>query len=77
MESFDVLEISAMVPRISEETQNEIVQFLDSQEHQDTALPEDQPKLTTAHSKISRVTVDDLTFEQMQIFVVGKSYLEG
>ena len=46
---------------------------MDSQENQATPLPEDQPKLTTAQSKIFRVIVDDLPFEQMEIFVVGKS----
>ena len=47
-ESLDVLELSAKVPRISVETQNEIIPFLDSQEHQETLLPEGQPKLTPA-----------------------------
>ena len=52
-ECLDVLELSAKVPRISVETQNETIPFLDSQEHQETPLSESQPRLTTAQSKIS------------------------
>ena len=63
-ESLDILELSAKVPRVCEETQNKIIAFSDSQEHQATLLPEEQPKLTTAQSRISRVIVDDLPFRK-------------
>ena len=72
-ESLDVLELSAKVPRISVETQNEDIPFLDRQEHQETPLPESQPKHTTAESKISKGIVNELPLEEMEIFVVGKS----
>ena len=83
-ESLDVLELSAKVPRISVETQNETIPFLDSQEnetipfldsgeHQEILLPETQPKLATAESKISKLVLDDVPFEEMEVFVVGKS----
>ena len=72
-ESLDVLELSAKVPRISVETQNETIPFLDSQEHQETPLPESQPKLTTAQSKISPIISPNLPLEEMEIFHVGKS----
>ena len=63
-ESLDILELSAKVPRYSEENQNRIITFCDSQEHQATPLPEGQHKLTNAQSKISRFIVDDLPFEE-------------
>ena len=72
-ESLDVLELSAKVPRISVETQNETISFLDSQEHQETPLPESQPKLRTAQSKISPIISPNLPLEEMEIFHVGKS----
>ena len=75
-ESLDVLELSAKVPRISVETQNETIPFLDSQEHQETPLPESQPKLTTAQSKISPIISLDLPLEEMEIFHVGKCRCE-
>ena len=58
-ESHDVLELSAKVPRISVETQNEIIPFFDILEHQETLLPESQPKLTTAQTIISKWIVED------------------
>ena len=72
-ESLDVLELSAKVPRISVETQKETIPFLDSQEHQEILLLETQPMLTTAESKISKLVLDDVLFEEMEVFVVGKS----
>ena len=83
-ESLDVLELSAKVPRISVETQNEsipfldsqeneTIPFLDSQEHHEILLPESQPKLTTAESKISKLVLDVVAFEEMEVFIVGKS----
>ena len=71
-ESLDVLELSAKVPRFSAETQIQIVPFLDSQEQQETPLPENQPKLTTAQTKISKSSVEDLPLAEMEIFVLGK-----
>ena len=72
-ESLDVLELSPKVPRVSVETQNEIIQFLDSQGHQETPLPEGEPNLATARSKISKGFVEDFPLEELEIFVVGKS----
>ena len=47
--------------------------FSDNQGHQNTPLPETQPKVTTAQTKVSPVSAEDVPFEEKEIFVVGRS----